>query len=153
MGKHLNGLIFLFLGLLFISIVSSNINSDINPNNIKNIKNDIDPQVSGISIQQNSQMDTYCASRPGNGTASNPYIIQGEDYVAGSDLYALFLDRVTRYVIIRDCTFDGDTGGLCYTLFIQWSANIVIENCIFYDGDDAIHILDLKQVSHFMYKR
>ena len=83
----------------------------------------------------NSQVDEYFEGKPGDGTESNPYIIENVKVVSG-DLtdytYQWYIENVSRFIVFRNCTFVGVANDQDNTAIeIRNSTNIKIEDCFF----------------------
>jgi parallel beta-helix repeat protein len=73
---------------------------------------------------------------PGNGTSDDPFIIEGYVLESTWQGVGLYLDNISKHLIIRDCINDsnvsfGDSLGNAY---IADSSNITFSNCVFNSG-------------------
>ncbi|MHA1888983.1 MAG: hypothetical protein ACTSX0_13240, partial [Promethearchaeota archaeon] len=83
----------------------------------------------------NSQVDEYFEGKLGDGTESNPYIIENVKVVS-SDLIDYttqwYIENVNRFIVFRNCTFVGVANDQENTAIkIRNSTNIKIEQCSF----------------------
>ena len=63
-----------------------------------------------ISINGNYELNQTSTS--GNGTESNPYIIEGLTINGNGSLYCILINNTNKFFIVRDCTLFNSTFGL-----------------------------------------
>ncbi|MEM4160522.1 MAG: NosD domain-containing protein, partial [Thermoplasmata archaeon] len=64
-----------------------------------------------LHINGDSEFANYAANEywPGNGTSANPYVIEGYEINANGGAYCIWIENVTVFFIIRNCTFSNAT--------------------------------------------
>lgn len=79
----------------------------------------------------------------GDGTESNPYIIEGWEIDGSATGYGIILDYTNAYVTIKDCYIYGardselgDSAGI----ILYVSNNVTVENCTLDDNDRGIEV-------------
>ena len=81
-----------------------------------------------ILLNGNGELSTFIQNEglSGDGTLENPYIIENFIINSSTDI-GIDLQNTTAYLIIRNCTFDGNNkknDGI----FLNWTANVNIRN-------------------------
>ncbi|MEM2583660.1 MAG: right-handed parallel beta-helix repeat-containing protein, partial [Candidatus Thermoplasmatota archaeon] len=106
-----------FFGLLAILAITSNAYTPHDP----------------IHINGNSQFTPENGVVAGNGTASDPYIIEGWDIDASNAIYGIKIENTNAYFIIRNCNVHGTS---CAADGIRFHnvTNGKIENCNIYNN-------------------
>ncbi len=94
-----------------------------------------------VSIVGDNQLVAMAQAEgwPGDGSASNPYVIEGYYITANGSFtgytgsYALGLVDTTKYVVIRNNIFNSSITSASVGVYLQGVKNIVVENNIFED--------------------
>ena len=92
--------------------------------------NDLTP-LSSFSISSNTQWESIASSEiwSGNGTETNPYII--EHYLFDVASSGILIMDTDVYFIIQNCTFVSDSQDWTIGVNLQWMSNGAIHNCTF----------------------
>mgnify|MGYP006282940899 CR=1 FL=1 len=96
-----------------------------------------------IEITENSEMDAFFASHPGDGLSwSTAYTLTSLE-IDGNDVSGcITLTNTSRYLIIEDCTFTRGAGGPWSRcgLYFKNASNVKILNSEFHDNNWAIRL-------------
>ncbi|MHA1999825.1 MAG: right-handed parallel beta-helix repeat-containing protein [Promethearchaeota archaeon] len=85
-----------------------------------------------LIFQNNSDIVDFCSGNGTDGTASNPHVIQNITFFYNNYFdYMVQIRNTDLYIIIRNCTFDGNGTITFSQLFLQNATNVRVENCTF----------------------
>ena len=76
-----------------------------------------------IFIDEDSDFDSY--GFPGNGSQTNPYIIENKHFMSVETLNGIEIHNTTKYFLIRDCSFDNMGYGITIIRVANHTALVV----------------------------
>jgi parallel beta-helix repeat protein len=97
------------------------------------------------TIEINSDEDFLNYSFEGDGTVSNPYIIE-ERFISSEDTYAISITNTSKYFIIRDCYIADNFEYGIYLKDVKNDTASILNNLIFGNGIAGVSLSSCDQV-------
>lgn len=97
------------------------------------------------TIEINSDEDFLNYSFEGDGTVSNPYIIE-EQFISSEDTYAISITNTSKYFIIRDCYIADNFEYGIYLKDVKNDTASILNNLIFGHGIAGVSLSSCDQV-------
>ncbi|MBD3185257.1 hypothetical protein GF325_00400, partial [Candidatus Bathyarchaeota archaeon] len=106
------------------------------------------PMPATVIIDGNSALDGFCGGNGTNGTPGNPHVIENITFIMDDDMKDLLVIKNTNlHLIIRNCTFLGNSTFTGTNLLIENVSNTIVQNCSFIHGVDQLELSHVNNVS------